>query len=229
MGTVEQVGIASMISVPMAVLTAVYLARSRGILARVVRNVVDAMTGTPSIVAGLFMYLLWVVPHHTNGKSRLAAGMTLSILMLPIVTRASLEMIKVVPGSLREAALALGAPLWRVELNIVVPAARTGLITAAILGVARTAGETAEVLFTAGGNSHYNLNPFQGQQDDLPLRVYEQIFQPSVYAIREAWGVAFVLLVIVLGLFVLARSIGSLSGTGPKRRLFRRSVSGGAR
>jgi phosphate transport system permease protein len=216
-GTVEQVGIATVISVPMAILTAVYLARSRRPLARIVGNVVDAMTGTPSIVAGLFMYLLWVVPHHENGHSGLAAGMTLSILMLPIVTRASLEMIKVVPGSLREAALALGAPLWRVELNVVVPAARTGLITAAILGVARTAGETAEVLFTAGGNSHYNLDPLHGYQDDLPLRVFEQIFQPSIYAVREAWGVAFVLLVVVLGLFVLARSAGSL-GNGRRRR-----------
>jgi phosphate transport system permease protein len=217
MGTIEQVGIATAISVPMAVLTAVFLARSRNALARVVGNVVDAMTGTPSIIAGLFIYLIWVEPHKTNGKSGLAAGLALSILMLPIVTRASLEMIKVVPGSLREAALALGAPLWRVELNVVVPAARTGLITAAILGVARTAGETAEVLFTAGGNTHYNLNPFSGNQDSLPFRIYEQIQQPSLYAIREAWGVAFVLLVVVLSLFVLARSVGSL-GARPRRR-----------
>jgi phosphate transport system permease protein len=218
MGTVEQVGIATLISVPLAVLTAVFLARSRTRLARVVRNVVDAMTGTPSIVAGLFMYLVWVYPHHQNGKSSLACGLALSILMLPIVTRASLEMITVVPGSLREAALALGATEWRVELNVVVPAARTGLITAAILGVARTAGETAEVLFTAGGNSHYNLNPFQGDRDSLPFRIYEQIGQPSVFAIREAWGVAFVLLFVVLSLFVLARYVGSLGGGRRRRR-----------
>jgi len=218
MGTAEQVGIATLISVPMAVLTAVFLARSRGVLARLVGNVVDAMTGTPSIVAGLFMYLIWVVPHHENGKSGLAAGLALSILMLPVVTRASLEMIRVVPGSLREAALALGAPEWRVELNVVVPAARTGLITAAILGVARTAGETAEVLFTAGGNTHYNLNPLHGYQDSLPLRIYEQIFQPSVFAIREAWGIAFVLLMVVLSLFVLARSVGSIGGGQGRQR-----------
>ena len=118
--------------------------------------------------------------------------------MLPLVTRAALEVIIIVPGALREAALALGAPQWRVVLRVVLPTARVGLITAAILGVARTAGETAEVLFTAGGNSHYNLNPVSGFQDDLPLRIYELINQPSLNAIREAWGIAFVLVAVVL-------------------------------
>ncbi len=212
LGTVEQVGIATLISVPLALLTATYLAESKSLLARTVGNVVDAMTGTPSIIAGLFMYLLWVVPHKQNGKSGLAAGMTLAILMIPVVTRASLEVIRVVPGSLREAALALGSPQWRVVMRVVLPAARTGLITAAILGVARTSGETAEVLFTAGGNSHTNLNPLHGYQDDLPLRIFTLIFQPSINAIREAWGVAFVLVVVVLSLFVTARTLGSSRG-----------------
>jgi phosphate transport system permease protein len=217
-GTVEQVAIATVISVPIAMMTATYLVESTSVLSRIVRNVVDAMTGTPSIVAGLFMYLLWVVPHKENGKSGLAAGMTLAILMLPIVTRASVEVIRIVPGSLREAALALGSPQWRVVLRVVLPTAKVGLITAGILGVARTAGETAEVLFTAGGNSHYNLNPFHGYQDDLPLRIFELIFQPSVNAIREAWGIAFVLVSVILLLFITARLVGTVGAGGFSRR-----------
>jgi len=209
MGSFEQVGIATLFSVPIAVLTAVYLVESQSFLARIVRNVVDAMTGTPSIIAGLFVYLIWVQPHGVNGKSGLAAALALTVLMLPLTTRASIEVIKVIPGGLREAALGLGAPPWRVVLQVVVPTARTGLITAAILGIARTTGETAEVLFTAGGSTRYNLSPIHGQQDDLPLRIYQLIFQPSINAIREAWGVAFVLVFVVLTLFVISRAVGS--------------------
>jgi phosphate transport system permease protein len=226
-GTLEQVAVATLISVPIGLLTATYLVESSSILSRVVRNVVDAMTGTPSIIAGLFIYLVWVAPHKTDGKNGVVAGVTLAIMMLPIVTRASIEVIRIVPGALREAALALGAPQWRVVLRIVMPAARVGLITAVILGIARTAGETAEVLFTAGGGPHYNLNPFHGNQDDLPLRIYEQVFQPSVSAIRVGWGVAFVLVVLVLALFTLARLVGS-SGGGKRRRRIGRTRKGPA-
>ena len=158
------------------------------------------MTGTPSIIAGLFIYILWVFPHGVNGKSGFVAAVTLSVMMIPVTCRAALEVIRVVPGSLREAALAIGAPQWRVALRVVLPTARAGLITAAILGVARTAGETAEVLFTAGGGPHYNWNPFHGDQDDLPLRIYEQVFQPSAKAISVGWGAAFVLMCVGAGL-----------------------------
>ncbi len=186
------------------------------------RNVIDAMTGTPSIIAGLFIYLLWVVPHGTNGKSGLAAGMALSVMMLPVVTRASMEVIAVVPGSLREAAMALGSPQWRVLQRVVLPTARAGLVTVIILGIARTTGETAELLFTAGGSSHYNLDPVSGWQDSLPLRVYELIFQPSTNAIREAWGVSFVLMLVIFLLFGAARIAGA-SRMGKKRRFRGRS------
>jgi len=216
-GTMEQVAIATVISVPIAFLTATYMVESHSALSRLVRNVVDAMTGTPSIIAGLFIYIIWVVPRGVNGKSGFAAAMALSIMMIPVTCRAALEVIRVVPGSLREAAAALGAPQWRVALRVVLPTARAGLITAAILGIARTAGETAEVLLTAGGNAHYNWNPFHGQQDDLPLRIYEQVFQPSAKAISVGWGAAFVLMTLVLILFTLARVIGSRSSSG---RLF---------
>ena len=137
------------------------------------------MTGSPAIIAGLFIYLLWVVPQKQNGQTGFAAALSLSVMMLPIVTRASQEVIAIVPGSLREAALALGSPQWRSVLRVMLPTARVGLITAMILGIARVAGETAPVLFTAGGNANYNWNPFSGKQDDLPLRVYELIFQPG--------------------------------------------------
>lgn len=208
-GTIEQVGLATLFTVPLGILTATYLVNNRNPFATVVSNVVDAMTGSPAIIAGLFIYLLWVVPQKENGQTGFAAALSLSVMMLPIVTRASQEVIAIVPGSLKEASLALGSPQWRSVLRVMLPTARVGLVTAMILGIARVAGETAPVLFTAGGNSHYNWNPFSGKQDDLPLRVYELIFQPGVNTTRDAWGVAFVLVLVVLTLFILARIIGA--------------------
>ena len=179
-GTIEQVALATLFTVPLGVLTATYLVNNRNTFATVVSNVVDAMTGSPAIIAGLFIYLLWVVPQKETGQTGFAAALSLSVMMLPIVTRASQEVIAIVPGSLKEAALALGSPQWRSVLRVMLPTARVGLVTAMILGIARVAGETAPVLFTAGGNASYNWNPFSGKQDDLPLRIYELIFQPGV-------------------------------------------------
>jgi phosphate transport system permease protein len=208
-GTIEQVGIATVITVPLGVLTATYLVNNRNSFSRLVSMVVDAMTGSPAIIAGLFVYLLWVVPQKENGQTGFAAALSLAVMMLPIVTRASEEVIAIVPGSLKEAAFALGSPQWRSVLRVVLPTARVGLITAMILGIARVAGETAPVLFTAGGNAHYNWNPFIGKQDNLPLRVYELIFQSGKNITRVAWGVAFVLVLVVVTLFILARLIGA--------------------
>jgi phosphate transport system permease protein len=216
-GTVEQVGIATLITVPLGVLTATYLVSSNGPFARLVGSVVDAMTGAPAIIAGLFVYLLWVVPHHTAGKTGLAAALALAVMMLPVVTRAAQEVVAIVPGSLREAALALGAPEWRVLVRVVLPTARAGLMTAVILGVARIAGETAPVLFNAGGFASYNWNPFSGQQDDLPLRIYELIFQPGTVPVEAAWGTSLVLVGVVLVLFLVARRLGA---AGKGRRSF---------
>jgi len=216
-GTVEEVALSMALTVPLGVLTATYLVDATGAFARVVSAVVDAMTGAPAIIAGLFIYLLVVAPLKTSGKSGLAAALALAVMMLPIVTRAAQEVIAVVPGSLREAALALGAPRWRVVVQVVLPTARAGLMTAVILGVARVAGETAPVLFNAGGNYYYNWNPFHGQQDNLPLRIYELIQQPSPTAVRVAWGVSFVLVLVVLILFVVARVAGR-STPGRRRR-----------
>ena len=208
-GTVEQVAIATVITVPLGVLTATYLTSSEGPFSRTVSAVVDAMTGAPAIIAGLFVYLLWVVPHHTAGKTGFAAALALAVMMLPVVTRAAQEVVAIVPGSYREAALALGAPEWRVLVRVVLPTARAGLMTAVILGVARIAGETAPVLFNAGGFEGYNWNPFSGQQDDLPLRIYQLIFQPGTVPIQAAWGTSLVLVFVVLILFVIARRLGA--------------------
>jgi phosphate transport system permease protein len=207
-GTVEQVGIATVLTVPLGIMTATYLVNSNGPFAKAVSAVVDAMTGAPAIIAGLFVYILWVQPHHTSGKSGFAAALALAVMMLPIVTRAAEEVVAIVPGSLREAALALGAPEWRVLVRVVLPTARAGLMTAVILGIARIAGETAPVLFNAGGLEAYNWNPFSGQQDNLPLRIYENIFQPGKVINQSAWGASLVLVLLVLILFVVARLLG---------------------
>jgi phosphate transport system permease protein len=226
-GTVEQVALTTLFSVPIAVLAATYLNETRGAMANFVRTVVDSMTGTPSIIAGLFVYLFWVEPRGVNGKSGLAAALALTVLMLPFVTRSAEEVLTVVPGSLREAALALGAPQWKVVVKVVLPTARTGLVTAVILGIARTVGETAPVLLTTSASAHFNWNPFHGIQSNLPLEIYSLIVSPGTNSTKVAWGGAFVLVLVVLTLFTLARILGS-SRTGhrssPWRRLTRQAA-----
>ncbi len=220
-GTMEQVGLATLFSVPLGILTATYLVNNRNVFARLVSNVVDAMSGAPAIIPGIYVYLLWVRPQKETGQTGFAAALALSVMMLPIVTRAAQEVISIVPGSLREAALALGSPQWRSELRVTLPTARIGLVTAMILGIARVAGETAPVFLNTGGNPNYNWNPFSGKQDDLPFRIYQMIQQPGVNSTREAWGVSFVLVLVVVFLFFLARLIGSKKpGPSRWRRLF---------
>jgi phosphate transport system permease protein len=208
-GSFMQVGLATLYTVPVSILTATYLSEHDSWFSRLVRTVVDAMMGMPSIIAGLFVYVWWVQPKHQNGTSGFAASIALAIVMLPIMIRTAEEVIRVVPGSLREAALALGAPRWRVTLSVVLPTAKTGLITACILGVAIGVGETAPVLFTALGSPFYNWNPFHGPQADLPLQIYSNITSSAPNLKREGYGGAFVLVTLVLTLFTAARIIGS--------------------
>ncbi|HXX88966.1 MAG TPA: phosphate ABC transporter permease PstA [Acidimicrobiales bacterium] len=220
-GTVEQVGIATLLTVPIATLSALYLSESDSPLSGFIRTMVNAMMGTPSIIAGLFVYLFWVQPRGVSGYSGFAAAIALGILMLPLMIRTAEEVIRVVPGSLREAGHALGAPNWRVSLRIVLPTVRTGVITALILGVALAVGETAPTLFTAHGSAHYNWNPFQGNQANLPLQIFANIESFSPNFVREGYGAAFVLIFMVLSLFVVARFIGS-STPGRRRVHLRR-------
>ena len=221
-GTLEQVGVATLISVPIAVLTAVYLNEIGGRMAPSLRFIVDAMSGVPSIVAGLFVFAFWIL-RYRNGFSGVAGSMAVTILMLPTVTRTAEEVLRIVPGGLREAALALGAPEWRMVLKVVLPTARSGLVTASILGVARAVGETAPMILTAFGARVWNANPFSGAQDDLPLFVYGLIHSSRQSQLDQAWTGALVLVLLVLALFVLARIAGSRRpGAGRLRSRVRR-------
>lgn len=226
-GTLEQVGLAMLISVPLGVTTAVFLNEIGGRLARPVRLVVDAMSGVPSIVAGLFIYAVIIIGFGAT-FSGFAAALALSILMLPTVTRTAEVVLRLVPGGLREASLALGGTEWRTTRQVVLPTARAGLATAVILSVARVIGETAPLLLTAGGAFIVNWNPFSGSQDALPFFVWRNFGSSQQAQVDRAWTGAMVLLFLVLFLFVLARIIG---GQGPghigrrkRRRLKKRGL-----
>jgi len=205
-GTLEQVAIATVIVVPIAILTAIYLNEVGGRLGKPVRFIVDAMSGLPSIVAGLLVFTV-MVPHW--GFSGLAGAFALSILMLPTVTRASEEILRTVPDSLREGALALGSPEWRLAQRVVLPTAIAGLVTAAILGVARAIGETAPMLLTAFGADTTNTSPVHGPQDDLPLFVYKLIRSPEDIQVQRAFTGAVILVMLIFVLFVIARLVAS--------------------
>jgi len=221
-GTAMQVGLAMVISVPLGILTAVFLNEIGGPLKRPVRVFVDAMSGVPSIVAGLFIYILLVAKLHW-GFSGFAAGLALSILMLPTVTRTAEVVLRLVPGGLREASLALGGSEWRTTWNVVLPTARVGLVTAVILGIARVVGETAPLIVTAFGNTSLNWNPFHAAQDALPLRAFQLIRESSVQnQVNRAWLYAFVLIVLVLITFVIGRILGGRSVAGAPKRARRR-------
>jgi len=204
-GTIEQVGIAMLISVPLGILTAVYLNEVRGRLRRPTRIFVDTMSGVPSIVAGLFIYSVLIADG--GSFSGFAAALALSVLMLPTVTRTAEVVLRLVPDGLREASLALGSPEWKTVRRVVLPTARSGLITAVILGVARVVGETAPLILTAFGSPYVNANPFSGAQSALPLQSF-RLFTGTTEQVEMAWVFAFVLIALVLILFVLARTMG---------------------
>ncbi|HEU5450310.1 MAG TPA: phosphate ABC transporter permease PstA [Acidimicrobiia bacterium] len=217
-GTLQQVGLATLLSTPLGLFTAVHLAESRGRLARVTRVLVDAMSGIPSIVAGLFIYTMWVV-RFDQGFSGLAAAMALSVLMLPTIARTAEEVIKLVPNGLRESSLALGAPEWKTMLRIILPAARSGIVTATVLGISRIAGETAPLLSTAFGTDSVNTNPFTGPQSALPLFAFQRVRNAVPAQIARGWAGALVLIALVLILFTIARAAG---GWGASPRQWRR-------
>ena len=227
-GTLQQVGIASLIAVPLGITTAVYMNEVKGRLAKPLRTVVDAMSAVPSIVAGLFIYAAWILALG-NQQTGLAGSLALSVLFLPTVTRTAEVVLRLVPGGLREASLALGGTEWRTTSRVVLPTSRSGLVTAVILGVARVIGETAPLILTVGGAFIMNWNPLVGKQDSLPFFVFRLIRFPQEAQIARAWTGALVLLILVLVLFVIARAIG---GRGPdnisrlkKRRLKRKGLA----
>ncbi|GAA3661555.1 phosphate ABC transporter permease PstA [Nocardioides ginsengisoli] len=205
-GSGIQLGIGLAVALPLGVGTAVFMTEVGGRFARVVRTVVEAMTALPSIVAGLFIYTTVIL---TLGvpRSGLAAGLALGVMMLPIIARAADVVLRVVPGNLREASLALGASRWRTTWNVVLPTARPGLATAVILGVARGVGETSPVLLTSGAAGFVQANPFDGAMNSLPLFIYTQVRSGEPASIGRAFGAAVVLMTLVLALFVLARLV----------------------
>ncbi|HSU13251.1 phosphate ABC transporter permease PstA [Longimicrobium sp.] len=204
-GTLEMVGLAALIGLPVAVLAGVYLAEAEGSrLATVVRFTADVLNGVPSIAVGIFVYLLIVVP--TGGFSALAGSVALATMLVPMVTRTTEEMVRLVPRELTEGGLALGMPRWRTMLGVVLPAARGGILTGALVGVARIAGETAPLLFTALGNQFWQLDP-RHPTAALPLQIFSYAISPYEDWHRQAWAGALVLILLVLGLSLGARLV----------------------
>ncbi len=204
-GTLEQVAITTAIAVPFGLLVAIYIVEyGRGRLAGIIRFFVDVMTGIPSIVAGLFVLSFWILGLG-QGFSGFAAALALTVLMLPVIVRASEEMLKLVPDVLREASYALGVPRWKTILKIVLPTALPGIITGIMLAIARVAGETAPVLLTAFGAASINNDPFNGPQSSLSLFVFQQAGEAQSTAVDRAWTAALTLILVVMALNLLAR------------------------
>jgi len=202
-GTLILLGLASLLGLPIGILGGVYLAESRDPrLPWIVRFLADVLNGVPSIVIGIFAYTLVVLP--MRRFSAVAGGVALAVIMLPIVVRTTEEMVRLVPASLREAGLALGVPEWKVVLRVVLPTARAGIVTGAMVAVARVAGETAPVLFTAFGNRFWH----QGLDQPiaaLPLQIFAYAIAPYDDWHRQAWAGALVLIVLVLVVSLMAR------------------------
>ena len=207
-GTFLLVIVAMIISVPIGILTALYLTEVRGRFTRPIEFLVQAMSGVPSIVAGLFIYAAILVPL-TKAVNGFEGSLALAILMIPTVARTSQEVLKLIPSDLREAGVALGGTQWRSVALVVVPAARSGLITAMILGVARVAGETAPILLLTGGSGTKNFNIFSGSLGSLPNYIWQSFGAGTPESITRAWAGILVLLVIVVILFTAARVLGN--------------------
>jgi len=207
-GTFLLVIFAMIISVPIGILTALYLTEIRGRFTRPIEFLVQAMSGVPSIVAGLFIYAAILIPF-TKTVNGIQGSLALAILMIPTVARTSQEVLKLIPSDLREAGVALGGTQWRSVALVVVPAARSGLITAMILGVARVAGETAPILLLTGGSGTKNYNVFSGSLGSLPNYVWQAFAAGTPESITRAWAGILVLLIIVVILFTTARVLGN--------------------
>lgn len=215
MGTLIQVGLAALIALPIGLFTAIYLVEyGKGKFARSVTFFVDVMTGVPSIVAGLFVYTFLLLG--TGLRPFGAAGsLALAILMIPVVVRSSEEMLRLVPRDLRDASYALGVPKWRTILKIVLPTALSGLITSALLAIARVAGETAPLILLVGYTSRINFDPLSGDMATLPMFIWDQLGKrtgnTTPFGEQNAWGAALTLVLLVLLLNVGARLLAKLA------------------
>lgn len=213
MGTLVITAAAAAISIPIGLMTAIYLVEygGRSKTARTITFLVDVMTGIPSIVAGLFAYALFVLFFGEGIRLGFGGAVALSLLMVPVVVRSCEEMLKLVPHDLREASYALGVPKWRTIIKVVLPTSIAGIITGITLALSRVIGETAPLLIIAGSTDSLNLNLFNERMQTLPVFIYYSYTQPGVppsFGQERAWGAALVLILIVMTLNLLARAIG---------------------
>jgi phosphate transport system permease protein len=210
-GTLVITALATLISVPIGLMTAIYLVEyGSGRLKRAITFFVDVMTGIPSIVAGLFAFALFTLLFGNDVRMGVMGAVALSVLMIPVVVRSCEEVLKLVPNELREASYALGVPKWRTVVKVVLPTAIAGLGTGVTLAVARVVGETAPLLITVGLITSTNLNPFDGRMATLPVFAYYQLTQPGTATqafLDRAWTAALVLIILVMALNVVARLI----------------------
>ena len=223
-GTLIQIGIALLLTVPLGLTCAVFLNETNNPLTEFVRTVVTAMTALPSIVAGLFIFVVWTL---TLGfpRSGFAASLAISIMMLPLIVRSADVVLRLVPGSLREASAALGAPKWRTVWHVVLPTARSGLSTSVILGVARGIGETAPVLLTAGFTNSLTVNPFENPMNSLPLGTFRFVSSGIPTLETRGFASAAVLMILVLLLFMVARVLGGRPAGHLSKRQRRRAAT----
>lgn len=216
-GTLVITGVATVISVPIGILAAIYLTEyGKGRLKRALTFFVDVMTGIPSIVAGLFAFAVFALIFGPGIRLGVMGAVALSVLMIPIVVRSAEEVLKVVPHSLREASYALGTPKWRTITKVVLPTALAGLVTGVMLAIARIIGETAPLLVTTGVIDSMNANPFEGRMQNLAVYAFNEYKNPGVMkeaAFDRAWAAALALLLIVMLLSLIARVIHRRYGT----------------
>ena len=206
LGTIEITALATVMAVPLGVLGAIYLNEygGRNWLAALIGFMSDVMSGVPSIVMGLFIFSIWVLHF---GYSGLAGAFALACLMLPVVIRSSYEMLRLVPNSLREGSYALGATKARVTMTVVLPAAIGGIVSGALLAIARAAGETAPLLFTILTVTQANPNVFSGANTSLPSQIFSNATQPYTGAVDRGWGAALTLIAICFILMIAARFV----------------------
>ena len=222
LGTVLIVGLTTLFTIPLGILIAIYLTETRGRMRPTVRTLVQAISGLPSVVSGLFIYAFLIAPsfsaHGLTQQAGWVGSIALFPLMLPTVARIAEEALRLVPQELRNGAYALGAPAFKAFWQVTLPAAKSGLITAALLGVARILGETAPLILTTAPSNDTNFNPFVGQIATLPTYLYGYINQVQATSQQRAWGAALVILILVFVLFTLARVLGSAKSTKAKKR-----------
>ena len=211
LGTLEMVALASAIAIPIGIGVATWLVEygRSSWFAHTVRFFVDVMTGVPSIVFGLFIYIVLVVGTGSS-YAGYKGSLALSLLMLPVVIRSAEVILLLVPAALRESALALGAPRWRVIFSIVLPTALPGMVTGVLLAVARAAGETAPLLFTAAATLKTSFN-LGGFMNSLPVQIYSDVTSPTTAVVNRAWGAALTLVVLILLLNLIARLVSRRS------------------